>query len=154
MEERSIYISSVDREKVGRSVTHDFKIKLQTTLKLDPIMKHGITVDTVMMTYSWHNISEKFNNNKIKCSHDGGANWETITFVNGMYSYEDINNYIHEYMVEQTHAEKDKYPINILFILSSYRVVIELDDDYQLDFRDTEFGDLLGFNKKIITGRI
>ena len=35
-------------------------------------------------------------------------------------------------MVDQTHAEKDKYPINILFILSSYRIVIELDDNYQL----------------------
>ena len=54
-------------------------------------------------------------------------------------------------MVDQTHAEKDKYPINILFILSSYRIVIELDDDYQLDFRNTELGDLLGFYKKIIT---
>ena len=53
-------------------------------------------------------------------------------------------------MVDQTHAEKDKYPINILFILSSYRVVIELDDDYQLDLKNTEFGDLLGFDKKII----
>ena len=39
--------------------------------------------------------------------------------------------------------------INILFILSSYRIVIEL-DDYQLYFRNTEFGDLLGFDKKII----
>ena len=35
MEERSIYISSIDREKIGKSVTHDFQIKLQTTLKLD-----------------------------------------------------------------------------------------------------------------------
>ena len=51
-------------------------------------------------------------------------------------------------MVDQGHAEKDKYPINIIFILSSYRVVIELEDDYQLDFRNTEFGDLLGFDKK------
>ena len=32
MEERSIYISSVDREKVGTSKTHDFKIKLQTII--------------------------------------------------------------------------------------------------------------------------
>ena len=39
MEERSIYISSIDREKVGRSVSHDFKIKLETTLKLDRNMK-------------------------------------------------------------------------------------------------------------------
>ena len=33
MEERSIYISSIDREKVGTSETHDFKIKLQKNLK-------------------------------------------------------------------------------------------------------------------------
>ena len=86
MEEKSIYISSVDREKVGRSKTHDFKIKLQTTFKLDQDMKHEIAVDTVMMTYSWHNISENHNNNKIKYTHDGGTSWEEITFVNGMYS--------------------------------------------------------------------
>ena len=151
MEERSIYISSVDREKVGKSKTHDFKIKLQTILKLDQNMKHEMAVDTVMMTYSWHNISETYKNNKIKYSHDGGVSWETITFVNGMYSYEDINDYIHQYMVEQKHAEKDKYPINILFVLSSYRVIIELDDDYQLDLRGTEFGNLIGFDTKILT---
>ena len=33
MAERSIYISSVDRIKVGKSKTHDFKTKLETTLK-------------------------------------------------------------------------------------------------------------------------
>ena len=52
MEERSIYISSVDREKVGISKSHDFKIKLQSTLKLDLNNKHEIAVDTIMMTYS------------------------------------------------------------------------------------------------------
>ena len=83
MEETSIYISSVDREKVGRSVTHDFKIKLQTILKLDRNKKHEIALDTAMMTYSWHNITENYNNNEIKYSHDGGTSWETITFVDG-----------------------------------------------------------------------
>ena len=81
MEERSIYISSVDREKIGRSVTHDFKIKLQTTLKLDRNMKHEIALDSLLMTYSWHNINESYNNNKVKYSHDGGNTWETITFL-------------------------------------------------------------------------
>ena len=46
MEERSIYISSVDREKVGISKSHDFVIKLQPVLKLDQNMKHEIAVDT------------------------------------------------------------------------------------------------------------
>ena len=58
MEERAIYISSVDREKLGTSKTHDFKINLQSTLKLDPNMKHELAVDRVMMIYSWHNVSD------------------------------------------------------------------------------------------------
>ena len=73
MEERSIYMSSVDREKVGVSKTHDFKIKLEETLKLDQNMKHSISLHTAVMTYSWRN-SDKNENNKIKYSHDGGVN--------------------------------------------------------------------------------
>ena len=140
MEERSIYISSVDRIKVGKSKTHDFKIKLETTLKLDRNKKHEIAVDTVMLTYSWHNVTENYNNNKIKHTHDGGTSWETITFADGMYSYEDLNDYIHQHMVKEGHETKNTYPINILFVLSSYRVIIEL-DNYKLDLRNTEFGD-------------
>ena len=152
MEERKvIYISSVDREKIGVSNTHDFKIKLKTTYKLDENKRHEIAVDTVMMTYSWHHISENNNNNKIKYTHDGGANWETITFVDGMYSYEDINDYIHQYMIREKHTTKEKYPINLQFVLSSFRVVIELDDDYQIDIRGGEFGVLIGFDEKIVS---
>ena len=57
-------------------------------------------------------------------------------------------------MVKEGHADDDenkKYPINILFVLSSFRVIIELDDDYQLDLRGTGFGNLLGFDAKLIT---
>ena len=46
---------------------------------------------------------------------------------------------------------KKKYSINLTFILSAYRVLISLDGDYQLDLRRTEFGDLIGFEKKLIT---
>ena len=151
MEEKSIYISSVDREKIGRSKSHDFKIKLQSTLQLDPNMRHEIAADRVMMTYSWHNISDQYKNNKIKYSPDNGNTWQTITFVNGMYSYADLNDYMHQYMADKNHKTNDKYHINILFVLSSYRVVIEIDNNYKLDLRGTEFGNLIGFDKKIIS---
>ena len=61
--EKVIYISSVDREKIGVSDTHDFKIKLKEMYKLDKDKRHEIAVDSVMMTYSWHNISENQKNN-------------------------------------------------------------------------------------------
>ena len=44
-----------------------------------------------------------------------------------------------------------KYSINLTFILSTYRILISLDGDYQLDLRGTDFGDLVGFEKKLVT---
>ena len=42
--------------------------------------------------------------------------------------------------------------MNISFILSTYRVLITFSDDkFQLDLRETNFGELIGFEKKLIT---
>ena len=40
-----------------------------------------------------------------------------------------------------------------LFIRSTYRVLISFDDsdNYQLDLRGTNFGNLIGFEKKLVT---
>ena len=44
------------------------------------------------------------------------------------------------------------FHININFILSTYRVLISFSDDkFQLDLRGTEFGELIGFDKKLVT---
>ena len=47
-------------------------------------------------------------------------------------------------------AESD-YNINILFALSSYKVVIEINNNYQLDLRNTNFGEFIGFEHKLVT---
>ena len=59
-------------------------------------------------------------------------------------------------MTQKSHHSTDSsgnktYSINLTFILSTYRVLISLDGDYQLDLRGTEFGNLIGFEKKLIT---
>ena len=46
------------------------------------------------MTFSWHNINSTHGNNQIKYSNDNGSSWETIAFADGMYSYDDLNDYI------------------------------------------------------------
>ena len=47
----------------------------------------------------------------------------------------------------------EQYNINLTFIVSTYRVLISFDDsdEYQLDLRNTNFGELIGFEKKIVT---
>ncbi|CAH3116152.1 unnamed protein product, partial [Porites lobata] len=154
MEERAIHISSINREKRGTSRPGDFTIKFNPSLELDPEKKHQLALDRLSMTYSWYNIRSDYGNNKIKYTHDG-TNWQTITFTDGMYSYSDINDYIHQYMSQKSHHSTDSsgkktYSINLTFILSTYRVLVSLDGDYQLDIRGTKFGDLIGFEKKLI----
>ena len=70
--ERSIQISSVNRERSGVSKPEDFVIKFAPALELSNIMFHEIAMNKVNMTYSWHNISSFYKNNTIKYSPDSG----------------------------------------------------------------------------------
>ena len=72
--------------------------------------------------------------------------------LDGMYSYSDLNSIL---IFINTCISKliklEKYQINLSFALSTYRIVIEIDNNYQLDLRDSEFGDFkIGFYKKIL----
>ena len=86
MQERAIHISSVNRQKIRKSKAGDFIIKFDGVLKLQNNMAHKLAMDKVSMTYSWHNISDQYKNNTIKYSTNDGTT-ETITFVDGMYTY-------------------------------------------------------------------
>ena len=155
MNESAIHISSVKREKIGTKKPHDFIVKFNPPLKLDQGFKHYLALDRLSITYSWYNIKSDYGNNTLKYTHDG-TTWQTITFTDGMYSYSDINDYIHQYMAQKSHHSTDSkgrqtYSMNLTVILSTYRVLISLDGNYQLDLRGTDFGDLIGFEKKLVT---
>lgn len=50
-----------------------------------------------------------------------------------MYSYDDIDKYIKDYMKSKGYIkvdEEEKYGINLYFVLFIYWVFIELEDDY------------------------
>ena len=155
MNESAIHISSVKREAIGTNKPHDFIVKFNPPLKLDPEYRHFLALDRLSVTYSWYNIGSGYSNNTLKYTHDGST-WNTITFTDGMCSYSNINYYIHQYMDQKSHHSTDSkgakvYSINLTFILSTYRVLVSLDGDYQLDLRGTDFGDLIGFEKKLVT---
>ena len=155
--ERAIHISSIKIEKTGENRPDNFLIKFIPSLKLNPENKHFLAIDRLTMTYSWYNVRSSYNNNTIKYSNDRGANWNTVTFKDGMYSYTDINDYLHQYMEQQNHHTTDQsgnktFHINISFVLSTYRVLISFSHNkFQLDLRGTDFGSLIGFEKKLVT---
>ena len=74
-----------------------------------------------------------------------------------MYTYSDLNDYIHQYMKKKGHVtttfrykEADQYHIHLSFILSMYRILIQIDNNYQLDLKNSKFGELIGFSEKIV----
>lgn len=100
MNQSAIHISSVKRVPIGENKPHNFLVKFSPPIKLNPDYQHYLALDRLSMTYSWYNIRSSYGNNKIKYTSDG-TNWETITFTDGMYSYSDINDYIHGYMEQK-----------------------------------------------------
>ena len=74
-----------------------------------------------------------------------------------MNSYSDINDYIHQYMKQKNHHSTDpkgqtQFQINLTFVLSTLSVLITfIDDEYWFDLRGSDFGDLIEFEKKILT---
>ena len=53
MNESAIHISSVKREAIGTNKPHDFLVKFNPPLKLDPEFRHFLALDRLSMTYSW-----------------------------------------------------------------------------------------------------
>lgn len=151
--ETPIFISSIDREPSGVSRPGDFLIKFVPPLKLDPDKRHSIAIDRVDMVYSWYNITRKFDNDTLKYSHDGGNTWTTITLVDGTYSYSDIDEYIAHSLIANGHQQADDKvnKISVTFINTTYRVLVELKPNFQLDIRDGNFSKLLGFSNEILT---
>ena len=110
----------------------------------------------ISMSYSWHNIRADYKNNKIKHSADGGGTWKPIKFDDGIYDYDDIN-VIHKTLENNgdSHSESDKNPekenISIMYVLTLQKVLVALTKDFKLDLCDSKFGDLIGFDEKILT---
>ena len=144
--ERSIQISSLNRKRSGVSKPEDFVIKFTPALELSNDMYYEIAMNKVNMPYSWHNIS-KFNKNNTKYSPDSGSTWKKIIFQDGNYSYDDLNTVIKETL---DNNGDDPKKIEISFINSQYKVLIGLSAGYQLDLRGSKFGELIGFEEKLV----
>lgn len=63
MNESAIHISSVKREKIGTKKPHDFLVKFNPPLNLNPEFKHYLALDRLSMTYSWYSIKSDYGNN-------------------------------------------------------------------------------------------
>ena len=146
-----VFKSNAAKKQNSSNKPGDFTTKLIPELNLADNAQHFIALDHISMSASWYNVRPENENNKLRISKDKGVNFEEINFPSGVYDYEDLNEFIHQKIGKL--GDGKNYGINILFDFSTYKVFIQLDENYQIDFAGSgNFHDLLGFDKKILKG--
>ena len=141
---RVLVFKSIDAKKENsNNKPGNFTTKFIPELLFEDNKQYYLALDHLSMTASWHNIRPEYNNNRLKISKNKGTSWETITFPKGIYDYDNMNKFIH------SKIGKLRIGIDVMFDLTTYKVFIKLDENYQIDFKNSgNFDVLLGFDKK------
>ena len=149
--QRQLVLSSHSVKKQGKNKPSDFTIKYNEPIRLNPNRQYELGLDRIIsMSFTWFNITAELNNQKIKYSSDSGSTWKEITFPPGTWNYVDFNDHIKEETRTGT-SNNPSYPITLEFDNTTYKTIITLASNYQLDLRTSNFNDLIGFNKRILT---
>src|SRR6266487_2273412 len=106
----------------------DFEIDYNVPLEF--FSDNEIALIGCNMWYSWHNISPKFETNKLKY-HDGKS-WETIIFPEGNYDFNDIQDYINDHF-----KIDDDPPISIHANTVTLRTIILLKPNIRVDLTES-----------------
>ena len=144
MNEIPMFIRSVNG--VANSKSHDFTIRINPPIEFDSNKDYYLALDSISMSYSWYNVSSKYNNNILSYSHDSGRTINNITLPDGNYSYDEMSLYIQRVLKANGHSEDG---ITISFVPSLFKVLLSLKNGFQLDTTTGDFGKLIGFEKKV-----
>ena len=151
---RQLVLSSHTVKGISGNKPSDFTIKYRNPIILDSNRQYEIGLDRIIsMSFTWFNITKELNNQKIRYSSDNGTKWTDIIFSPGVWNYIDFDNLIKE-KTKTGAANNPSYPINLEFNDTIFRTIITLDKNYRLDLTKSNFNDLIGFNKKILTSSV
>ena len=148
--EREITLSSFAVKNVAGNRPGDFTTSFTPTIKLDNDAGYGISFNRIIsMFFSWTKVNSGYNNQKIAVSKDNGKTWTDNDFAQGVWTYNDLDNYI-KAETKTTDGGED-YPITLTFDEPTFRVIITLETGYQLDLTKSDFNELIGYDQKILT---
>ena len=151
--EREISLSSFAVKDEPGNRPGDFTTRFSRTLNYehsDGIWYIGFN-KIISMAFTWTNINSGYSNQKIAYSKDGGKTFTDIDFPKGVWDYSDIDNYIKEKTKIVNGDGDEEFPITLTFDEPTFRVIVTLDTNYQLDLSKSNFGKLIGFDKVILS---
>ena len=148
---RQLVLSSHSLINTNGNRPSDFTVKYTNPILLNPNRQNEVGLDRIIsMSFTWFNVTKELNNQKIRYSADSGTNWTELIFNPGVWNYADFNNSIKE-RTKTGSANNPSYPISLEFDNTRFRTIITLAQNYQLDPTQSDFNDLIGFNKQVLT---
>ena len=87
---------------------------------------------------------------KIAFSKDDGKTWTDIDFAQGVWTYNDLDNFIKSETKTTDGDGNEDYPITLTFDEPTFRVLITLATGYQLDLTKSDFNEHIGCDKVIL----
>ena len=149
--EREIVLSSYKVKNKGNNKPEDFITKFVRPLTLDRNSQYVLGLNRIInMSFTWFNVNPGYGNQLIKYSSDNGSTYKDITFPAGVWVYNDFNTYIKEITAIDGDDDNKVYPITLEFDDTTFRVAIEIEDNYKFDLTASNFYDLIGFDKVIL----
>ena len=132
-----------------RNVSHDFTVKFNPPIELGSGNYKAALNRLITMSYSWYNIDAVYNNNEIRWKKKTDV-WKTLTFPDGMYDYKRINTFLQQHTGKIDPTKEDSsYIFTLFFDMSIYKVVILIQNGYELDLSQGKFAELIGYDKKV-----
>ena len=149
--ERQLILSSHSVKNINNNKPGDFTIRYTNPIMLDSNKQYEIGLNRIIsMSFTWFNVTKELNNQKIRYSSDNGANWTDLSFRSGVWNYVDFNRFLKD-NINTGSSNNPIYPITLEFDDTIFRVIVTLAQNYQLDLTKSDFNDLVGFNKKILS---
>ena len=131
--EREITLSSFAVKNQRGNRPGDFTTRFTPTIQLGNDASYYIGFNRIIsMFFSWTNVNEGYNNQKIAFSKDDGRTWTDIDFAKGVWTYHDLDKYIKEETKTIDGEGNEDYPITLNFdsfgtstLRASYGFVLE-----------------------------
>lgn len=147
-------VINIDSSLIKNQATHNFEIPMNPPIYLNPNKNYLISLYNGSLWYSWTNISVSQGNNTLKYGvpigvfPDGGTT-KTITFPDGAYTIDAINEEIKDQMLKNGHTyiENDEVKSQLVFQpnYATLKIQCYLYHGYTLDLSEGLLYKLLGF---------
>lgn len=129
----------------------DFVINFDPPIRLDKNAQYRTGVNRIAMYYSIFNIDDEYENNTLKYRKKGEKAWKKVTLPNDFYEFESLNEVIQQEIGVVNSAKKNSPYIFYMYpALTTNRLVIEIRGDYEIDLREGDLNEILGFEKRVL----